>query len=165
MNRAEILKSLLADYKAAGGDITNIAAATAYLNARKPAGMGRVTAVICEAVNKQTGAPAPAQAPPMTQDAPPAVVEAAPPVVIASQTVTFPEVMRDKPEAVYHEAVATLPEPEYAYGEPPMPPVPYDPPVEKKQPDPVALSSAASEVIIPPKKSLLGRLKFWGKKK
>lgn len=148
MNQTETLKSLLADYRAGGGNLADLDAASAYLNTYKPAGMGRVTPAICGALSRQ---------PPMLPEAPPAISEPAP-IVIATKTVTFPEVMRPKPQAVYFES-PPQPEPMYDYGEPPLPPVPASEPA-KSEADPVALPPAP-EKIAPPKKSWIAKMKFW----
>jgi len=165
MNQAEILKRLLAEYRHKGGDLGNVAAASVYINAHKPAGVGRVNEVICAAIIKQMGvkaAPPAKPAKPML-DATPLVEPPPAPVVIATRTVVFPEAMPAKPVAVYFEAPPSLPEPEYAYGEPPLPPVPIEPskPIEKKQPDPVEVTPATPLIV---KARWMERMKFWKKK-
>ena len=155
MNQAEILKRLLAEYRHKGGDLGNVAAASVYINAHKPAGVGRVNEVICAAIVKQMGvkaAPPAKPAKPMLDVTP--LVEPAPaPVVIATRTVVFPEAMPAKPVAVYFEAPPAAPEP----------PAPAPPkPIENKQPDPAEVAPTAPLIA---KARWMDRLKFWKKKK
>lgn len=138
---------MLSEYRRTGGDLGNVASATSYLNARKPSGVGRINEVICGALIKQMGA-IPFKA--MTPDVPP-VVETAP-IIIAANTVTLPEVMPQKPVAVYFES-------------PPLPetPKPAEPePAPAQNRDPVVVAPS-NESVTPPKKSLLNKLKFWKK--
>lgn len=158
MNQLEILKWVLADYRQQGGDLGDVAAATAYVQLHKPIGVGQVNEVICMAVLKQMGLTA-ILPKPMLTEAPPAVVEPAP-AIAASEIITIPEIK------VYNEAPA-IPEPECAFVEPPASPVPFDPPkpVDDKQADPV--EPVPTKTPVPPatpvQTSWLSKLMFWKK--
>jgi len=154
MNQAEIINRILADYWRKGGSMCNAAAATVYVNAHKPAGIGRINEVICRALMKEmiTKRIQPKPVNPVITDTPPAAIIEPAPHVIASNTVTFPEVMPAKPVAVYHEAPETP--------EAPATPEPEPAPVQIKDP---AVIAQTREVVPPPKKSLWNKLKFWKK--
>jgi hypothetical protein len=67
MNQLEIIRHLLGDYRRTGGDTTDIAATTVYLNTHKPPGIGRINEHICAALLRHLGLatkPAPAAPPP-----------------------------------------------------------------------------------------------------
>lgn len=144
MNQADIIKGLLTEYINEGGNVNDLEAAAAYCELHKPEGSGRVNPVIAQAILRLMGhRPTPQT---MLTETPPAVIEAAPaPIVIATATVKLPEVMQEKPVAVFRE---TAPESE---------PVPDKPaPVQKPQ-DPVEVSPSTPK----PQKGWLNKLKFW----
>ena len=176
MNQTSILKALLADYQANGGDLHNVILATAYINAYKPAGIGRVSPVICAAVLKRMGEAT--TAPPtktMTTDIP-AIVEPAPEA--AKVTISIPEIVTEAPLTIFEApspapfvptpTPISKPEKPVAIFEAPKPTPVTSSPVPKPE-KPV---SAVADISLPPpqaripaKPSLWSRLKFWKKPK
>lgn len=154
MNQAEIIKGLLVQYRDKGGDMTNAEAASAYVTAHKPQGVGRTSPVICAALIKQLPPP------PMTDQAPPP-----PAIVIATATAPVPETV--EPFAVYREIeqsestpVAPVPALTAEHRETvhiPVPP-PKPEPVQK-EPPPVEPAKTGTKV-----KEWISKLKFWKKK-
>lgn len=149
MQQTEILKSLLSNYVAEGGDVNDLVAATDYINQHKPPGCGRAKPVITHAIfrlmGQQPTSPKPAKTMLYAEPAPASHI-------IASKTVTFPEVMPAKPVAVYRETASTP--------ETPAAPEPEPAPVQIKDP---ATTAQTREDVTPPKKSLWNKLKFWKK--